>query len=211
MPVSVATQPDIQYHPDPVKYKALTARRLDQNPELLKMSLLSGFPTKVEGPIVWEGKDWVNEDQWVYKLNEEEIQEIEDAVAHFESRMLRFRPGFFVKFLDRPRKAPGLYQSGNIPTSESESETSQIGWGTLHWSRFLRLKDHSYWEVWSYPTRYNLCRFVLVFVWLIINLRVIRCFVTCGFCSREAGCHWCCARTYQGFDRQSCMWAGWYR
>lgn len=85
MPVSVAVQPDIQYHPDPVKYKALTARRLEQDPGLLQMSLPPGFPAKVEGPIVWEGKDWINEDQWVYKLNEEEIQEIEGAVAHFES------------------------------------------------------------------------------------------------------------------------------
>lgn len=94
MPVSVAVQPDIQYHPDPVKYKALTARRLEQDPGLLQMSLPPGFPAKVEGPIVWEGKDWINEDQWVYKLNEEEIQEIEGAVAHFESRMLHSRPGY---------------------------------------------------------------------------------------------------------------------
>ncbi|KAJ3564870.1 hypothetical protein NP233_g8014 [Leucocoprinus birnbaumii] len=84
MPALVATQPDIDYHPDLAKYKARTARRLEENPELLKMSLPLGFPAKVEGPIVWEGKDWTNEDQWVYQLSEEDLQEIEQGMKHFE-------------------------------------------------------------------------------------------------------------------------------
>lgn len=85
MPVAAATQPDIQYHPDLVKYKERTARRLAQNPDLLKATLPPGFPAKVEGPIVWEGKDWTSEDQWVYKLSNDELQEIDDALKHFES------------------------------------------------------------------------------------------------------------------------------
>lgn len=85
MPVAVPKQPDIEYHPDLAKYQARTARRLAENPDLPKMSLPPGFPAKVEGPIVWEGKDWTSEDQWVYKLSDEELQEIDDAMKHFES------------------------------------------------------------------------------------------------------------------------------
>lgn len=85
MPVAVAIQPDIEYHPDLAKYKARTVRRLEQNPDLLKVTLPPGFPAKVEGPIVWEGKDWTSEDQWVYKLNDDELREIDEAMKHFES------------------------------------------------------------------------------------------------------------------------------
>ena len=82
--LNVPIQPDIDYHPDLAKYKARTARRLEQNPELLRAILPPGFPAKVEGPIVWEGKDWTSEDQWVYKLTDEEFQEIEEAIRYFE-------------------------------------------------------------------------------------------------------------------------------
>jgi hypothetical protein len=88
MPVAVASQPDIQYHPDLVKYKERTSRRLQQNPDLLKTKLPPGFPDKVEGPIVWEGKDWTNEDQWVYKLSDNELQEINDALKYFEGKTI---------------------------------------------------------------------------------------------------------------------------
>jgi hypothetical protein len=89
MPVAVeVSQPDIQYHPDLVKYKERTTRRLHQNPDLLEANLPPGFPDKVEGPIVWEGKDWTNEDQWVYKLSNDELQEINDALKYFEGRTM---------------------------------------------------------------------------------------------------------------------------
>lgn len=85
MTVGTATQPDIEYHPDPAKYKTRTAQRLAENPDLSRMHLPAGFPAKVEGPVVWEGKDWTNEDQWVYKLNDEELKEIDGAMKRFES------------------------------------------------------------------------------------------------------------------------------
>lgn len=78
-------QPDISYHPDEAKYRARTAQRLSQDPTLPQAALPDGFPSKVEGPIVWEGKDWNNEDQWVYKLSPADLQEIDDALAHFRS------------------------------------------------------------------------------------------------------------------------------
>lgn len=79
-----AKQPDIEYHPDEAKFRARTARLLAENPNLPQTPLRAGFPLKVEGPIVWEGKDWTSEDQWVYKLSAVELQEINEALAHFK-------------------------------------------------------------------------------------------------------------------------------
>jgi len=69
-------QSDIEYHPDEAKYCARTARRLAENPSLANVALPKGFQPKVEGPIIWEGKDWTREDQWLYNLNTEELDEI---------------------------------------------------------------------------------------------------------------------------------------
>ncbi|KAF8831830.1 hypothetical protein HHX47_DHR1001300 [Lentinula edodes] len=82
--ITPVVQPDISYHPDEVKYKQRTARRLSENPNLPKSQLPSGFPSRVEGPIVWEGKDWISEDQWVFHLSPAHLQEIDDALAHFK-------------------------------------------------------------------------------------------------------------------------------
>ncbi|KAF9463720.1 hypothetical protein BDZ94DRAFT_1321661 [Collybia nuda] len=78
-------QPDIGYHPDADKWCARTAHRLTENPDLAKIPLPEGFPKQVEGPIVWEGSDWVNEDQWVYNLSPTELGEIDNALNHFKS------------------------------------------------------------------------------------------------------------------------------
>lgn len=78
-------QPDIEYHPDEAKYLARVARNLAENPDRTSIALPSGFSKQVEGPIVWEGKDWTSEAQWVYNLSVDELGEIEDAVAYFNS------------------------------------------------------------------------------------------------------------------------------
>ncbi|KAM6495155.1 hypothetical protein JOM56_009778 [Amanita muscaria] len=78
------SQPDIEYHPDEIKYRARTARRLEDDPSLPFTPLPDGFPKRVEGPIVWEGKDWKSEDQWVYVLSPTELNEIDDAVRYFK-------------------------------------------------------------------------------------------------------------------------------
>ncbi|KAK6525436.1 hypothetical protein TWF694_005573 [Orbilia ellipsospora] len=83
--VGPGEQPDIGYSPDLEKYRARTALRLRAEPELPKAPLPAGFPTKVEGPLVWKGNDWTDESQWVYNLNEAELQEIDAAVVHFKS------------------------------------------------------------------------------------------------------------------------------
>lgn len=78
-------QPDIEYHPDEAKYRARTAQRFAKNPDLANVSLPDGFPKEVKGPIVWEGKDWTSEEQWVYNLNDAELEEISNALTHFKS------------------------------------------------------------------------------------------------------------------------------
>lgn len=77
-------QPDIAYHPDVEKYLARSKRRLAESPDLPNVGLPPNFPKRVDGPIVWEGKDWSGEDQWVYRLNELELREIDDALQHFK-------------------------------------------------------------------------------------------------------------------------------
>jgi len=76
-------QPDIEYHPDRAKWKARTARRLETDPSLPDTALPEGFPQKLDSPLVWEGKDWKDEREWVYQLKAAEIQEIGDAVKYF--------------------------------------------------------------------------------------------------------------------------------
>ncbi|KAL0576214.1 hypothetical protein V5O48_005781 [Marasmius crinis-equi] len=84
MTVTAPTQPDISYHPDEKKFRERTARRLAENPSLPETPLPPGYPKKVESPIVWEGKDWTSEDQWVYRLSPEELKEIDEGLAHFK-------------------------------------------------------------------------------------------------------------------------------
>ena len=79
----VTQQPDIEYHPNAEQYKARTARRLAKNPSLAKSTLPEGFPQKVESPLVWEGKDFKGESEWVYGLTPDQLGEIDDAVKHF--------------------------------------------------------------------------------------------------------------------------------
>lgn len=84
--IGQGVQPDIQYHPEYSKYLARTARRLAETPDLPKAPLPAGFPDKVEGPIVWKGEDWTNENQWVYRLSDAELQEIDNAIQHFKGK-----------------------------------------------------------------------------------------------------------------------------
>lgn len=76
-------QPDIEYHPDEVKWKARTARRLAEDPSLPQTPLPAGYPKKLDSPLVWDAKDWTDPSQWEYKLNEEQLKEIHNAVQHF--------------------------------------------------------------------------------------------------------------------------------
>lgn len=83
-PISLPGQPDIEYHPNEAKYRERTAKRLRENPNLPSTPLPSPFPRQVSGPIVWEGADWTNEDQWVYRLSPSELDEIHAGMEHFK-------------------------------------------------------------------------------------------------------------------------------
>ncbi|TAQ88462.1 hypothetical protein B7494_g3245 [Chlorociboria aeruginascens] len=75
--------PDIGYAPDLDKYIARTRRRLETEP--LPKTLPDGFPQKLSSDLVWEGQDLKNRYEWVYTLNEDQIEEIEEAARHFKS------------------------------------------------------------------------------------------------------------------------------
>lgn len=84
--LAVPKQPDIAYHPDRGKWHDRTARRLAEDPSLLGTTLPGGFPLQLDSPLVWEGKDWQDEKQWVYELNSQQLKEIDDAVQHFNGK-----------------------------------------------------------------------------------------------------------------------------
>lgn len=77
--------PEITYHPNHDQWLARTTRRLAQDPGLLSTPLPDGFPTRLDSRLVWEGKDWQDEKQWVFELDVEQLKEIDDAVKHFHS------------------------------------------------------------------------------------------------------------------------------
>lgn len=77
-------QPDIQYAPDFDKWRARTESRL-QN-EKLRTDLPPGFPEKLESDFVWDGDTLPGKYDWVYELNESELDEIERALSHFKCK-----------------------------------------------------------------------------------------------------------------------------
>ncbi|KAF8185728.1 taurine catabolism dioxygenase TauD [Pholiota molesta] len=83
-------QPDITYHPDHQKWEERTAKRLAENASLPRTPLPEGFPTKLSSPLVWEGKDWKGEEQWVYELTSTHLDEISAAVKFFHGLGLHF-------------------------------------------------------------------------------------------------------------------------
>jgi hypothetical protein len=81
-------QPDISYAPDRARWTRRTTQRLAEDPTLLSVPLPEGFPRKLDSPLVWEGKDWKSESQWVYNLSPGELKEIDEAVHHFHGMLL---------------------------------------------------------------------------------------------------------------------------
>jgi len=83
-------QPDISYAPDRARWTRRTTQRLAEDPTLLSVPLPEGFPRKLDSPLVWEGKDWKSESQWVYNLSPAELKEIDEAVHHFHGLGIHF-------------------------------------------------------------------------------------------------------------------------
>ncbi|TFK32118.1 taurine catabolism dioxygenase TauD [Crucibulum laeve] len=78
----------LTYHPDRENWHTRTAQRLAEDPSLPTATLPYGFPSKLDSPLVWEGKDWTDEQQWVYNLSEADLKEIDSAVKHFHGLKL---------------------------------------------------------------------------------------------------------------------------
>ncbi|PYH87314.1 putative TfdA family oxidoreductase [Aspergillus uvarum CBS 121591] len=84
--VETLVQPDIQYHPDWDKYQARTARR--KATETLPQTVPDDFPAELVSNLVWEGKDVESRDDWVVRLTETELDEIDGALQSFKARNL---------------------------------------------------------------------------------------------------------------------------
>ena len=75
-------QPDIGYSPNLDNYLARVNRR--KATETLSKTLPSGFPERLESELVWTGNQITNEYNWIYELNEAELEDIENALVHFK-------------------------------------------------------------------------------------------------------------------------------
>ncbi|KAL1988656.1 hypothetical protein VTN96DRAFT_8356 [Rasamsonia emersonii] len=81
--ITAPQQPDIEYAPNVEKWRARTQRRLQT--ETLTKELPPGFPKKLVSDLVWEGDEIKGRYNWIYELNEAELNEIENALEHFKS------------------------------------------------------------------------------------------------------------------------------
>ena len=79
-------QPDIEYVPNVEKWRARTQRRLKT--EKLSRELPPGFPKKLISDLVWEGDQLKDAYDWTYELNDDELNEIEHALVHFQCKLV---------------------------------------------------------------------------------------------------------------------------
>lgn len=80
--ITQPTQPDIEYHPDFAKYQGRTQRRKET--DTLQTTLPEGFPQKLDSPLVWDGKDVEQRDDWIYQLSDDQLNEIDSALKSFK-------------------------------------------------------------------------------------------------------------------------------
>ncbi|XDG04988.1 hypothetical protein ABKA04_004603 [Annulohypoxylon sp. FPYF3050] len=76
-------QPDISYHPDPVKYQARREKRIKSGG--LEKELPRGLPKQLSGKLVWQGDNLAESYDWTYVLEPSQLDEIDLAVKHFKS------------------------------------------------------------------------------------------------------------------------------
>ncbi|KAF2725397.1 Clavaminate synthase-like protein [Polychaeton citri CBS 116435] len=81
--VQRAVQPDIQYHPDYQKYTARAQHR--RTTENLQATVPAGFPQQLGSSLVWDGADVESRDDWIYNLEEAQLNEIDTALKAFKS------------------------------------------------------------------------------------------------------------------------------
>lgn len=80
-----AVRPDIEYTPDMAKWHLRTAKRLKDEKDRLQKTVPEGFPTQLQGNLVWEGETVGQTYNWTYVLSADQLSEIDAAVKHFKS------------------------------------------------------------------------------------------------------------------------------
>jgi hypothetical protein len=88
---AVEPGPDIQWMPSYETYQArvaaLNALRIER-----QKRVPDRFPDTVIEPWVWSGEDFESEDDFVVRLDEEDVNEIENALAYFKIAIPGFDP-----------------------------------------------------------------------------------------------------------------------
>jgi hypothetical protein len=84
----VLRQPDIAYHPNFDRYQVRSQHR--QKTEKLPTTLPSGFPQQLSSPLVWEGKEVENSNDWIVELTEAQLDEIDQALDRFRCKWTYF-------------------------------------------------------------------------------------------------------------------------
>ncbi|KAJ4358033.1 uncharacterized protein N0V89_002612 [Didymosphaeria variabile] len=84
-------QSDIDYAPNYEKWQARAARRLAAGG--LETKLPQGFPEELEGKLVWDGKILAETYDWIYVLKDEQLAEIDEAVAYFQEENIMIYAG----------------------------------------------------------------------------------------------------------------------
>ncbi|KAB8226114.1 hypothetical protein BDV33DRAFT_186908 [Aspergillus novoparasiticus] len=74
--------PEIGYMPDYDSYLARGKRR--QETETLDKNVPEGFPSQLNGSLVWDPRSLANTYDWNYHLTAEELDEINNALRHFK-------------------------------------------------------------------------------------------------------------------------------
>lgn len=90
--ITQGTQPDIQYQPDYAKYQDRVRHR--KATESFRTDLPVGFPTQLDSPLVWEGKDVEKSSEWAYKLSDAQLDEIDAALKTFKGVCSLLQLGF---------------------------------------------------------------------------------------------------------------------
>ncbi|KAL4921861.1 hypothetical protein BDW62DRAFT_218502 [Aspergillus aurantiobrunneus] len=81
-------QPDINYAPDYDKWQARAARRVAAGG--LPSKVPEGLPEQLAGDMVWEGETLAETYDWTYVFSSEQLVEIDQALAHFQSLGLSY-------------------------------------------------------------------------------------------------------------------------
>jgi hypothetical protein len=96
-PVGEVTYADIGYEVDEAAFRRRAAARLAAGG--LPTAVPSGWPTRLEGPLVWSGDSFGNEDEYVYYLTEEDKAEIGRALEYFNREWVSVVSGWLGSLL----------------------------------------------------------------------------------------------------------------